>query len=117
MLLDNFSIKALREAVATNQTYGIVGAELEASGNVTLDTIREIAETGVDYISTGALTKNIRRPTCQCCSSDRLPATARVTRRFGLGHAVALRVIDAHAAQHRNNLGVLRELTDSLLVR
>jgi nicotinate-nucleotide pyrophosphorylase (carboxylating) len=37
-----------------------VGAELEASGNVTLDTIREIAETGVDYISTGALTKNIR---------------------------------------------------------
>ncbi len=60
VLLDNFSIKALREAVATNQTYGIVGAELEASGNVTLDTIREIAETGVDYISTGALTKNIR---------------------------------------------------------
>ncbi|MDH5455169.1 MAG: carboxylating nicotinate-nucleotide diphosphorylase [Gammaproteobacteria bacterium] len=60
VLLDNFSIEALREAVATNQTYGIVGAELEASGNVTLDTIREIAETGVDYISTGALTKNIR---------------------------------------------------------
>ena len=60
VLLDNFSIEALREAVATNQSYGIVGAELEASGNVTLDTIREIAETGVDYISTGALTKNIR---------------------------------------------------------
>ena len=34
-------------------------AELEASGNVTLETIREIAETGVDYISTGALTKNV----------------------------------------------------------
>jgi len=60
ILLDNFSIDALQEAVATNEGYGIVGAELEASGNVTLDTIREIAETGVDYISTGALTKNIR---------------------------------------------------------
>lgn len=60
ILLDNFSIDALKEAVATNKNYGIVGAELEASGNVTLDSIREIAETGVDYISTGALTKNIR---------------------------------------------------------
>ncbi len=60
ILLDNFSIDELKEAVATNKSYGIVGAELEASGNVTLDTIREIAETGVDYISTGALTKNIR---------------------------------------------------------
>ncbi|MCO4811232.1 MAG: carboxylating nicotinate-nucleotide diphosphorylase [Gammaproteobacteria bacterium] len=60
VLLDNFSIDELKEAVATNEGYGIVGAELEASGNVTLDTIREIAETGVDYISTGALTKNIR---------------------------------------------------------
>lgn len=60
ILLDNFSIDDLKEAVATNESYGIVGAELEASGNVTLDTIREIAETGVDYISTGALTKNIR---------------------------------------------------------
>lgn len=60
VLLDNFSIDELREAVATNEAYGVVGAELEASGNVTLDTIRDIAETGVDYISTGALTKNIR---------------------------------------------------------
>jgi len=60
VLLDNFTIDELRNAVATNSAYGIVGAELEASGNVTLDTIREIAETGVDYISTGALTKNIQ---------------------------------------------------------
>ena len=59
VLLDNFSIDALQEAVATNKDYGIVRAELEASGNVTLETIREIAETGVDYISTGALTKNV----------------------------------------------------------
>ena len=59
ILLDNFTLDELREAVATNESYGFVAAELEASGNVTLDTIRAIAETGVDYISTGALTKNI----------------------------------------------------------
>ena len=34
-------------------------AELEASGNVTLETVRAIAETGVDFISTGAITKNV----------------------------------------------------------
>jgi nicotinate-nucleotide pyrophosphorylase (carboxylating) len=60
ILLDNFPIAALREAVDINAAYGYVGAELEASGNVSLETIREIAETGVDYISTGAITKNIR---------------------------------------------------------
>jgi nicotinate-nucleotide pyrophosphorylase (carboxylating) len=60
VLLDNFSIDQLKQAVATNEGYGIVGAELEASGNVTLNSIREIAETGVDYISTGALTKNVQ---------------------------------------------------------
>ncbi len=59
ILLDNFSLAELEQAVATNQGYGIVGAELEASGNITLQTIRSVAETGVDYISTGALTKNI----------------------------------------------------------
>jgi nicotinate-nucleotide pyrophosphorylase (carboxylating) len=59
ILLDNFTLEELREAVATNQEYGYVAAELEASGNVTLETIRDIAETGVDYISTGALTKNV----------------------------------------------------------
>ena len=35
-------------------------AQLEVSGNVTFDTIREFAETGVDYISVGALTKHVR---------------------------------------------------------
>lgn len=59
ILLDNFSTAELEQAVATNREYGYVAAELEASGNVTLDTIRNIAETGVDYISTGALTKNV----------------------------------------------------------
>jgi len=59
ILLDNFSNADLREAVSINKSYGYVAAELEASGNVTLDGIRAIAETGVDYISTGAITKNV----------------------------------------------------------
>jgi nicotinate-nucleotide pyrophosphorylase (carboxylating) len=56
IMLDNFSPAALVEAVRF--TAGRVS--LEVSGNVELDTIRAIAETGVDYISSGALTKNIR---------------------------------------------------------
>ena len=56
IMLDNFPLAALREAVA--RTAG--RAELEASGNVTDDTLVAIAETGVDLISIGALTKHIR---------------------------------------------------------
>lgn len=59
ILLDNFTIDELRRAVETNRGYGYLKAELEASGNVTLQTVREIAETGVEFISTGALTKNV----------------------------------------------------------
>jgi len=57
ILLDNMSLEALREAV--NITAG--RAVLEAAGNVTLATIGEIAATGVDYISVGALTHSSRR--------------------------------------------------------
>lgn len=56
VLLDNFDVALLRNAVAVNQRC----AKLEASGNVTLENVRNIAETGVDYISVGALTKNLR---------------------------------------------------------
>jgi nicotinate-nucleotide pyrophosphorylase (carboxylating) len=59
VLLDNFSIDELQEAVGVNRDYGYVAAELEASGNVTLDTIREIANTGIDYVSVGAITKHV----------------------------------------------------------
>jgi len=56
IMLDNFSLEDMREAVKLN-----AGAiELEASGNIDLDNIRTIAETGVDYISIGALTKNVK---------------------------------------------------------
>ena len=59
ILLDNFTLEDLSAAVETNRSFGYVAAELEASGNVTLESIRAIAETGVDYISVGALTKNV----------------------------------------------------------
>ena len=56
ILLDNFSISELREAVKITQG----AALLEASGNVSLSTVRDIAYTGVGRISIGSLTKNIR---------------------------------------------------------
>jgi nicotinate-nucleotide pyrophosphorylase (carboxylating) len=56
VLLDNFSTQMMREAVALNQGH----AQLEASGGITLDTLRDIAETGVDRISVGQITKDIQ---------------------------------------------------------
>jgi nicotinate-nucleotide pyrophosphorylase (carboxylating) len=55
ILLDNFDTAMLKQAVQINQNK----AQLEASGGISLETIREIAETGVDRISVGALTKDI----------------------------------------------------------
>jgi nicotinate-nucleotide pyrophosphorylase (carboxylating) len=56
VMLDNFNLEQMRQAVEVNN--GRV--KLEVSGNVSLNNIRDIAETGVDYISVGALTKNIK---------------------------------------------------------
>lgn len=56
ILLDNFDIPALKQAVKITQGR----AKLEASGGITIDSVRAIAETGIDRISIGALTKNIR---------------------------------------------------------
>jgi nicotinate-nucleotide pyrophosphorylase (carboxylating) len=56
ILLDNFSLDEIRRAVAATRGH----AQLEVSGNVTLDTIRPLAETGVDFISIGAITKHVR---------------------------------------------------------
>lgn len=56
ILLDNFTLQDLRQAVTVNQKRAL----LEASGNVDLTTVRSIAETGVDRISIGALTKHIQ---------------------------------------------------------
>jgi nicotinate-nucleotide pyrophosphorylase (carboxylating) len=58
LLLDNMEVEKLREAVRLRDAEGRGEGKpaLEASGGVTLETVREIAETGVDYISVGALT-------------------------------------------------------------
>ena len=57
ILLDNFSLEDLGRAVEIRDRQGLKGKlELEASGGVTLDTVRPIAETGVARISVGALT-------------------------------------------------------------
>jgi nicotinate-nucleotide pyrophosphorylase (carboxylating) len=55
VLLDNFELDQLRQAVAVSEQRAL----LEASGGVSLETIRDIAETGVDRISVGNLTKDI----------------------------------------------------------
>lgn len=56
ILLDNFSLDMMRQAARINGGRAV----LEASGNVSLETIRAIAETGVDRISVGALTKDVK---------------------------------------------------------
>jgi nicotinate-nucleotide pyrophosphorylase (carboxylating) len=56
VLLDNFDLEAMREAVTLNAGRAL----LEASGGVNLETVRAIAETGVDRISIGSLTKDVR---------------------------------------------------------
>ena len=59
IMLDNFDIPTLREAVALIQADG-GKYETEASGGITADTLRAYAETGVDFISVGALTHHIK---------------------------------------------------------
>jgi nicotinate-nucleotide pyrophosphorylase (carboxylating) len=56
ILLDNMSVEKMAEAVRITAGRAV----LEASGNVTLETVREIAESGVDFISVGALTHSAR---------------------------------------------------------
>ena len=59
LLLDNFAVEQLAEAVALNRREGQPPAELEASGGMTMDGLKAVAATGVDFISVGALTKNV----------------------------------------------------------
>lgn len=56
IMLDDFSLADMKKAVLITAEQ----AELEASGNITLDTIQTVAATGVDFISSGSLTKHIR---------------------------------------------------------
>jgi nicotinate-nucleotide pyrophosphorylase (carboxylating) len=56
IMLDNMTLEEMRQAVALNGGR----AKLEGSGNVNLSNVRQIAETGVDYISVGALTHSVQ---------------------------------------------------------
>ena len=59
IMLDEFSLADMRAAVALNNSKGH-RVTVEASGSVTLETVRSVAETGVDYISIGSITKHVR---------------------------------------------------------
>jgi nicotinate-nucleotide pyrophosphorylase (carboxylating) len=59
VMLDNFDNATLAKAVTITRSRSTT-VRLEASGNVTLDSVRAIAATGVDYVSIGSLTKHVR---------------------------------------------------------
>jgi nicotinate-nucleotide pyrophosphorylase (carboxylating) len=59
ILLDDFSLSDMRAAVALRDAQS-AAVKLEASGSVTLQSVRAVADTGVDYISVGAITKHVR---------------------------------------------------------
>ena len=75
ILLDNFDLEGLRNAVALNKQAPDGTAMLEASGGITLENVRAVAETGVDRISIGSLTKDIKAVDL----SMRFPSVARPT--------------------------------------
>jgi nicotinate-nucleotide pyrophosphorylase (carboxylating) len=58
-MLDNFSLPAMRDGVTLNARTKR-GLKIEASGGISLETIRAVAETGVDFISVGSITKHVR---------------------------------------------------------
>jgi nicotinate-nucleotide pyrophosphorylase (carboxylating) len=59
VLLDDFTLEDMREAVQRNRALG-APVKLEASGSVSLESVRAIASTGVDFVSVGSLTKHVR---------------------------------------------------------
>lgn len=59
IMLDEFSLEDMRSAVALKRARA-ASVKLEASGSVSLETVRAIAATGVDYVSVGSLTKHVR---------------------------------------------------------
>lgn len=60
IMLDNFSLQDMREAVAIRRSHPTSQCQLEASGGIDEQTLVAVAETGVDYISMGVLTKDIK---------------------------------------------------------
>jgi nicotinate-nucleotide pyrophosphorylase (carboxylating) len=60
ILLDNFTLEDMRRAVQAARSHRNTGVELEASGNMSLESLHQVAATGVDFISVGGLTKHLR---------------------------------------------------------
>jgi nicotinate-nucleotide pyrophosphorylase (carboxylating) len=60
IMLDNFSLDDMRKAVQITRQHAHRAVSLEASGNVDMTSVRPIAETGIDFISIGGLTKHVR---------------------------------------------------------
>jgi nicotinate-nucleotide pyrophosphorylase (carboxylating) len=60
VLLDNFSLDDMRRAVQLAKAHRNTGIKLEASGNMSLEALRHVAQTGVDFISVGGLTKHVK---------------------------------------------------------
>ncbi len=60
IMLDDFTLDDLRAAVSMREAHGAKRQELEASGNVNAATLRAVAESGVDFVSIGAITKHVR---------------------------------------------------------
>jgi nicotinate-nucleotide pyrophosphorylase (carboxylating) len=60
IMLDDFSLEDMRSAVALRDAHSGKRQELEASGSVNASTLRAVAETGVDFVSIGAITKHVR---------------------------------------------------------
>ncbi|MFI0716528.1 hypothetical protein ACH4SK_39290 [Streptomyces inhibens] len=88
LMLDNMSIGEMRYIVVLR---GTEGPRLEASGNVTLSTVRSVAQTGVDAISVGGITHSapafdlslLLTPTTLAGESPRAAADGRPAQRFG----------------------------------
>ena len=60
ILLDNFSLDQMDDAVRITRQHANARTELEASGNMSLENLRAVADTGVDFISVGGLTKHVK---------------------------------------------------------
>jgi nicotinate-nucleotide pyrophosphorylase (carboxylating) len=60
IMLDDFTLDDLRAAVSMRDAHGVKRQDLEASGSVNAATLRAVAETGVDFVSIGAITKHVR---------------------------------------------------------
>ena len=59
-MLDNFSTQMIEQAVALTKEISQGATKLEVSGNMTIDTLKAYTQAGVDFISSGALTKNVQ---------------------------------------------------------